>query len=64
VPANEAGAAAVMVAPPFYDAQSWDELLAHFGAVSDAIDIPIMYYNIRRRRSPSRINSPVAVAVT
>ena len=44
--ANEAGAAAVMVAPPFYDTPSWDELLAYFGAVSDAIDIPIMYYNI------------------
>jgi 4-hydroxy-tetrahydrodipicolinate synthase len=44
--ANRAGAAAVMVAPPFYDTPSWDELLGHFGAVADAIDIPIMYYNI------------------
>ena len=44
--ANGAGAAAVMVVPPFYDRPSWDELLAHFGAVSDAIDIPIMYYNL------------------
>jgi dihydrodipicolinate synthase/N-acetylneuraminate lyase len=41
-----AGAAAVMVVPPFYDAPSWDELLAHLGAVSDAIDVPIMYHNI------------------
>jgi 4-hydroxy-tetrahydrodipicolinate synthase len=44
--ASQSGAAAVMVVPPFYDAPSWDELLAHFGAVSDAIDVPIMYYNI------------------
>ena len=44
--ANASGAAAVMVVPPFYDAPSWDELLAHYSAVSDAIDIPIMYYNI------------------
>jgi 4-hydroxy-tetrahydrodipicolinate synthase len=44
--ANRAGADAVMVAPPFYDTPSWDELLGHFSAVSDAIDIPIMYYNI------------------
>jgi 4-hydroxy-tetrahydrodipicolinate synthase len=44
--ASQAGAAAVMVVPPFYDAPSWEELLAHFGAVSDAIDVPIMYYNI------------------
>jgi 4-hydroxy-tetrahydrodipicolinate synthase len=44
--ASDAGAAAVMVVPPFYDSPSWDELLAHYGAVSDAIDVPIMYYNI------------------
>ncbi|GHG88416.1 dihydrodipicolinate synthase family protein [Streptomyces lanatus] len=46
VHAEKAGAAAVMIVPPFYDAPSFDELLAHFGAVSDAIDIPVMYYNI------------------
>jgi 4-hydroxy-tetrahydrodipicolinate synthase len=44
--ASQAGAAAVMVVPPFYDQPSFDELLAHYGAVSDAIDVPIMYYNI------------------
>ncbi|MEV0946810.1 dihydrodipicolinate synthase family protein [Rhodococcus sp. NPDC049939] len=44
--ASDAGAAAVMVVPPFYNAPSFAELLAHFGAVSDAIDVPIMYYNI------------------
>jgi dihydrodipicolinate synthase/N-acetylneuraminate lyase len=36
----------VMVVPPFYDALSWRELLAHYTAVADAIDIPIMYYNL------------------
>jgi 4-hydroxy-tetrahydrodipicolinate synthase len=44
--ASDAGAAAVMVVPPFYDAPSFDELLVHYGAVSDAIDVPIMFYNI------------------
>src|SRR5690349_18975095 len=44
--ASDAGAAAVMIVPPFYDPPSWDELLGYFGAVSDAIDVPIMYYNI------------------
>ena len=44
--AERAGAAAVMVVPPFYDAPSWRELLAHYTAVADAIDIPIMYYNL------------------
>jgi 4-hydroxy-tetrahydrodipicolinate synthase len=44
--AERAGAAAVMVVPPFYDALSWRELLAHYTAVADAIDVPIMYYNL------------------
>jgi 4-hydroxy-tetrahydrodipicolinate synthase len=44
--AERAGAAAVMVVPPFYEALSWPALLAHYTAVADAIDIPIMYYNL------------------
>jgi 4-hydroxy-tetrahydrodipicolinate synthase len=44
--AEQAGAAAVMIIPPFYDAPSWRELKAHFQAVADAISIPIMYYNM------------------
>jgi 4-hydroxy-tetrahydrodipicolinate synthase len=44
--AERAGAAAVMVVPPFYDAPRWPELLAHYGAVADAISIPIVYYNL------------------
>ena len=35
-----------MIVPPFYDAPSWRELLAHYTAVADAISIPIMYYNL------------------
>ena len=46
VHAEAAGAAAVMIVPPFYEALSWRELLAHYTAVADAIDIPIMYYNL------------------
>jgi 4-hydroxy-tetrahydrodipicolinate synthase len=46
VHAEQAGAAAVMIVPPFYDALSWRELLAHYAAVADAIEIPIMYYNL------------------
>jgi 4-hydroxy-tetrahydrodipicolinate synthase len=46
VHAERAGASAVMVVPPFYDALPWRELLAHYTAVADAIDIPIMYYNL------------------
>jgi 4-hydroxy-tetrahydrodipicolinate synthase len=46
VHAERAGAAAVMVVPPFYDAPKWHELQAHYHAVADAISIPIMYYNL------------------
>jgi 4-hydroxy-tetrahydrodipicolinate synthase len=44
--AEQAGAAAVMIVPPFYDALSWRELSAHYSAVADAISVPIMYYNL------------------
>jgi 4-hydroxy-tetrahydrodipicolinate synthase len=46
VHAAQAGAAAVMIVPPFYEALSWPELLAHYTAVAEAIEIPIMYYNL------------------
>jgi 4-hydroxy-tetrahydrodipicolinate synthase len=44
--AERSGAAAVMIVPPFYDALSWRELLAHYTAVAEQIAIPIMYYNL------------------
>src|SRR5919112_6163204 len=46
VHAEQAGSAAVMIVPPFYDAPKWHELKAHYQAVADAISIPIMYYNL------------------
>jgi 4-hydroxy-tetrahydrodipicolinate synthase len=46
VHAERAGAAAVMIVPPFYEALAWRELHAHYTAVADAIEIPIMYYNL------------------
>lgn len=46
VHAEAAGAAAVMIVPPFYDPLGWRELLAHYTAVADAIGIPVMYYNL------------------
>jgi 4-hydroxy-tetrahydrodipicolinate synthase len=44
--AEQSGAAAVMIIPPFYDPPSWPELQAHYAAVADAIALPIMYYNM------------------
>ncbi|KAH6662402.1 hypothetical protein F5X68DRAFT_195792 [Plectosphaerella plurivora] len=44
--AAEAGAAAVMVVPPFYDAVNISELRDHLKDIHDASGLPIMYYNI------------------
>ena len=46
VHAEQAGAAAVMIVPPFYDPLGWRELLAHYSAVAERISIPVMYYNL------------------
>ncbi|MFJ2633884.1 dihydrodipicolinate synthase family protein [Streptomyces sp. NPDC087422] len=44
--AADAGATAVMIVPPYYGALGWKEVVAHYGAVSDAVDIDIMFYNL------------------
>ncbi|MFE3205858.1 dihydrodipicolinate synthase family protein [Embleya sp. NPDC059237] len=44
--AADAGATAVMIVPPYYGALRWEEVVAHYGAVSDAVDIDIMFYNL------------------
>lgn len=46
VHAEQAGAAAVMVVPPFYEPLTFRELLAHYAAIRDAISIPVMYYHL------------------
>lgn len=44
--AQKAGAAGVMIVPPYYDPLRLHELHAHLRAVGQAIDIPIVYYNV------------------
>ena len=44
--AEKAGAAGLMIVPPYYEPLSEDEMFAHYQAVSDAVSIPIMVYNI------------------
>ena len=46
VHAQTAGAAAVMIVPPYYDPLRPNELRAHLAAVGAAIEIPIVYYNV------------------
>ncbi len=43
--AADAGADAVMVAPPFYEALSHAQALDYFGAVADSTQLPVMVYN-------------------
>lgn len=64
VHAEKAGAAAVMVLPPFYEPLSWEELTSHFKAISDAISIPIVLYNLPMaagiKISPERVGEIIA----
>jgi 4-hydroxy-tetrahydrodipicolinate synthase len=44
--AEGAGASAVMVVPPFYEAPPWSDIVEHYRAIAAAINIPIMLYHI------------------
>lgn len=44
--AAQAGAASLMVVPPFYDPVSYEQLQELMSEISEASNLPIMYYNI------------------
>ncbi|KAL3442328.1 hypothetical protein BJX65DRAFT_321563 [Aspergillus insuetus] len=46
VHAKQAGAAAVMVVPPFYDPVNLEQLTEMFAEIHSSSGLPIMYYNI------------------
>ena len=46
VHAQKAGAQGLMIVPPYYDPLSIPALHAHLTAVGEAVDIPIVYYNV------------------
>jgi 4-hydroxy-tetrahydrodipicolinate synthase len=47
--AEEAGADAVLVVTPYYNKPTQEGMYQHFKAINDAIDIPIIVYNIPPR---------------
>lgn len=47
--AKDAGAAGIMVLPPYYCMAGRREVIAHYAAISDAVRHPILLYNIPRR---------------
>lgn len=44
--AERAGCDGVLILPPYFVKLSDDEIFAHYSAISDAVEIPIMLYNI------------------
>lgn len=46
---SEVGAAGVLAVTPYYNRPSQDGLLAHFGAIARATDLPMMVYDIPGR---------------
>ena len=47
--AEEAGCAGAMIMPPYFVKPSTADIIAHFEAISDAVNLPIMLYNIPGR---------------
>jgi 4-hydroxy-tetrahydrodipicolinate synthase len=58
--AKEAGADAALVVCPYYNKPTQEGLYQHFKAVHDAVDIPIVVYNIPGRSAVDMSNATMA----
>ena len=58
--AKEAGATAALIVCPYYNKPTQEGLYQHFKAIHDAVDIPIVIYNIPGRSSVDMSNATMA----